>query len=148
MTMIFGQMSRQKEQSNFTNLHSSSMIQVRFNVPESSRTLGLTITEADKRRTASTDTPSNRTFTSGNGEGKPVDYKRLDTLYQNGVNKKKRFEMMDKVKKEEAIKKEIEACTFKPKLNTKYKPMSGNVLNSDVPIYERQALWHEKKVEK
>jgi hypothetical protein len=115
---------------------------VRFQIPENDTSYH--ITEHDRKRTAS-ETP--RTL-SARLNTSTVDYKHLDNLYLNGVNKKKRFEMMDKVKRQEAEKKEIEACTFQPKLNKSYKPVSSNVINSNLPIYERQAIWHNKKVEK
>jgi hypothetical protein len=117
-------------------------LKVRFNISELQTTRA--ITEIDKKLTASTDR-TNRSVTPTRST--TVDYKRLDNLYQNGVNKKKRFEMMDKLKKDEDMKKEIEACTFKPKVNTYYRPRMGNMLH-DIPIYERHALWHNKKVDK
>jgi hypothetical protein len=99
------------------------------------------------KRTASTDTTakfSNKTVSSNYSQ---INYKRLDNLYQNGINKKKRFEMMDKLKREEQSRKEFEACTFKPQLNKAYKPSKQTVM-SEIPIYERQAIWHNQKIDK
>ena len=92
-----------------------------------------------------------RTFSAEHGRKKrektPILKKtRIDSLYQIGLEKKKKIEMLEKESHESQIKNEIKECTFKPKLNTKYKP--SKVGNSNTPIYERQQLWQNQKIEK
>jgi hypothetical protein len=56
---------------------------------------------------------------------------------------------MEKMKKEEEMKKEIDSCTFQPKLNKAYKASKGGYLvSNDLSLYERQAIWQHKKNEK
>ena len=78
------------------------------------------------------------------------------TLERMNLLLSKAKEKEDKIKKQqqEILKikklKELEGCTFQPKINNKFQSVRKAVLNSpnEMDIYKRHLLWQNKKVEK
>lgn len=75
--------------------------------------------------------------------------KRIDVLYEQAKIKNIYIERIQNQNKNMKIKKEIENCTFNPRINKKSKLIfSTSKLNQNSDIYERNLDWEMQKNEK
>jgi hypothetical protein len=75
-----------------------------------------------------------RTNSADYSKKSQINNDRLDYLYRSGFERAKKYEQLTKEKQEQDKIKEIEHCTFKPKIHSTHKRQSSS-------IYERQKYW-------
>lgn len=77
----------------------------------------------------------------------PSKAERLNKLYQKNKEKNTKLELRKKKQDEEKQLKELEACSFKPKLNKKFNDThKASILQ--MSMYDRQVSWSNKKQDK
>jgi hypothetical protein len=71
-------------------------------------------------------------------------------MYSKGREKEEKIKKLQTEKLEQMKKKELENCTFKPKINYEFNLAKESVLTDrkKMTIYERQILWNDKKSKK
>lgn len=73
----------------------------------------------------------------------------LNHLINKAKEKDEKIKFLRELSEQEKIIKELDGCTFKPKINTKFVPSNKMVINErNINTYERHLNWNNKKEEK
>jgi hypothetical protein len=92
---------------------------------------------------------TNRKNNSMNHTSNSGGISRLNSLYKKGKEKEEKLKKQGKEAEDKRKANELEACTFKPKINNNFNPVQKTILNArQIPMYERQQMWNNKKIEK
>jgi hypothetical protein len=92
---------------------------------------------------------TNRNNNSVTPKSKSSGLSRLNSLYRKGKEKDEKIKKQGKEAEEIRKANELNACTFKPKINNNFNSAQKTVVTSrQIPMYERQQMWNNKKIEK
>ena len=90
-----------------------------------------------------------RTSSATPGVPTPQKMGHLNQLIQKAKEKEEKINKIREIAELEKKEKELEGCTFKPKINNKFIPTNKAIINErQVNTYERHLNWNNKKTEK